>query len=415
MVGRIISLFSVSVSVLAFAEKRATTPPSTPLEEDPLEQFREDRFLKNAKWKTLMNDLIEFEGEDSNAVPKKLKEARLQVKEETKEKDASQDQKKKGIPKIIEKPLPIEAENKKTDKEKEAEESKLEKKTEVCEEDSKNKKKALRRNRRKSSDGNKIEEVKGKEGNEKQLKEKRKKNLSNERENSEEGEKANNLTRKEKKMSRVKLIRFDFLSVGAPNRIVGLGPEVLLPIPVPAIRNKFSVFGNYSPAAFVDLDVSALGDDAKANLSTYEIGVNYYLFNKRGSGLYLSGSYSQFSLRTENTDISKLMNGFRGVVDLELNQSGFNWKIGLKAGNRLYIRLELGYNQFFSSAVAKLDGTVTDSGGNITLTLNDSELKVQSILENTLGMSLPPVLVNFGIGLSFFKDLKYKRKKLNTS
>jgi hypothetical protein len=204
--------------------------------------------------------------------------------------------------------------------------------------------------------------------------------------------------------SKTRLIRIDLISVGVPNRIVGIGPEVLIPTSAAALRDRFSVYGNYSPAAFVDLEASDLGDDAKANLSTFEIGINYYLSSRKGSGLYLSGSYSQFNLAVENTDISKLMSGFTGQVDTKIKQSGFNGRIGLKVGKGLYFRFEIGYTQFIDAAILELDGSVTDSTGSIKSSFDDSEVKVQSILENSFGINFPPVSINLGIGFSFLKD-----------
>ncbi|MFT4900083.1 MAG: hypothetical protein ACI9U0_001884 [Flavobacteriales bacterium] len=116
------------------------------------------------------------------------------------------------------------------------------------------------------------------------------------------------------------------LDVGFPN-IVGLSGEYILPF----VSNHFSI----------NADITYLPNfvpNSKTTISYYSLGSNIY-FNKKGKGLYFGFGYGHLPIRTTEIENKK--------VDISVDFSIFNSKLGLKIGTTAFIKFEIGYSMMF--------------------------------------------------------------------
>jgi hypothetical protein len=168
--------------------------------------------------------------------------------------------------------------------------------------------------------------------------------------------------------------------VGVPN-VASLGIQYTLPF----LNNHLAPFIEYSSYSYDDGEVDG-------SLKFSEFGASYF-FNEKGKGLYLGVGISSLKLDVSYNNIS-LDFGKTGSGSTEIALNTTNFKLGLKTGGRIYIRLELGYG------IGDLPNDVTfeateNSNPSYTQTTTENIPEIPGISQSGL------VIGNIGFGLSF--------------
>ena len=160
------------------------------------------------------------------------------------------------------------------------------------------------------------------------------------------------------------------VAFGLPN-LVGLNFEYV----TPALNNKLAATLDYSSIKLKDGEIDF-------NYSYFELGGNYY-FGEKSKGLYGHLSYGRIGFTGSYSD--PVYGAGEGEVALNM----INLMLGTKWGNRLYIKPEIGFANFFNDAVVRVE--YTEPTTNITIIVEE---EIPNFLNDGL-------IYNLSIGLSF--------------
>ena len=179
------------------------------------------------------------------------------------------------------------------------------------------------------------------------------------------------------------------IKLGIPN-IAGISVEGITPI----LENRIAPFFDYS-----SFPVNT--DETDIDLKYSEFGSNFY-FGDQGKGVYFGIGFGALNtdivFRDENFNKDGNQGSWEGKNSNKINTT--NLKLGIKTGEKVYFRLELGYG------IGSIPDTVEAKG---TFTYDDSNGVKQSVsltetqeLPAIPGVSSGGVLIgNFGFGISF--------------
>jgi len=121
------------------------------------------------------------------------------------------------------------------------------------------------------------------------------------------------------------------IKAGFPN-VAGANAELILPL----LDNRLSVYVDYSK---FEIEPE---DNASVDFKYKEYGANFYIGPRAGRGLYLSAGRGDFDSKILLTNI-ELDGGRTGEGDTRLRFESTNFKIGLRTGGMVYVRIEAGY------------------------------------------------------------------------
>ena len=161
-------------------------------------------------------------------------------------------------------------------------------------------------------------------------------------------------------------------TVGLPN-LVGVNFEYV----TPALNNKLAVTLDYST-----IKLNEGGGELDYSYSYFELGGNYYL-SQKSKGLYTQFSYGRIGFKGNYNDP---VNG-TGEGSVTLNM--INLILGAKLGNRLYLRPEVGFANFFNDAKVRVE--YTDPTNSVTVIMEED---VPNFLKSGL-------IYSIGLGLAF--------------
>ena len=160
------------------------------------------------------------------------------------------------------------------------------------------------------------------------------------------------------------------LTFGLPN-LVGLNLEYVSP----ALNNKLAASLDYSSIKLKDGEIDF-------NYSYFELGSNYY-FGQKSKGLYGHLSYGRIGFTGNYSN--PIYGSGEGKVALNM----INLMLGAKWGNRLYIKPEVGFANFFNNAIVRVE--YTEPTTNLTIIVEE---EIPNFLKGGL-------IYNLGVGLSF--------------
>lgn len=184
------------------------------------------------------------------------------------------------------------------------------------------------------------------------------------------------------------------VKVGVPN-IVGLSFEGVTPL----LDNRLAAFADFS-------GFNIPRDDIEIGLEYSEFGVNAY-FGSKGKGFY--AGLGSGKLSTDLTFFGDLDGDVRGKGTTNLSIKSTNLKVGIKTGERIYFRFEVGYGIFRDISYPDGQGEIVSSSDipdQIPVKLREIEgNQTETVffqVPNIPGIGSNGIIVgNFGFGLSF--------------
>lgn len=181
------------------------------------------------------------------------------------------------------------------------------------------------------------------------------------------------------------------LKVGVPN-LVTLSGEVHLPF-----LSNIAVYADYSDIKLNAEDLQLDNANGNANLGYFEYGANLYLGKRPGRGVYLGAGIANFNADLELTDIEIDDGAQTGNATTNVKFNTTNFKLGIKTGGFIYMRMEVGYAMGDLPTAVTINATTSDNSYSETIVeeFNYEEMQVPGLSEK--GMPL----FNLGLGLSF--------------
>ena len=161
------------------------------------------------------------------------------------------------------------------------------------------------------------------------------------------------------------------LNMGQQN-LIGINLEYVTKL----MNQKFAPTIDFS-------SLSSIENQIDYKFTFIELGSNYYLSKNSNKGGYTHLSFSSTKFKGTYQDFSL------GVGEGETNISSLNFKIGIKIGNKFFIRPELGYCLVINDPIVEV--RYIDPSSTFMIT----------ILEQVPNFFLGGAVFNLGIGFSF--------------